>query len=84
MISFSNTEFVVGTNEGHLLMCSTTKLLPLRDMKNCYDPVTNEMEKHKFAVSSISRANYKNKLFVISCDISGIVYFHDVSDIVVS
>lgn len=77
--SISGNEFVVGCENGNVMLCSSSQLIPVRNSKNCFDPVVSELESHKFAVTSLISTNFKDKKLVISCDLSGEIYFHDVT-----
>lgn len=75
IVAISNTDFLVGTEEGSVELCSLTQALPIGGAKNLLDPVVSELEGHRFAVSSLFKASFQNRLIIVSCDVSGEVYF---------
>lgn len=50
-------------------------------MKESYDPILNTSEPHSFAISSLFKASYKDEILIISCDVSGEIYFRYVSEV---
>ena len=75
-----NTElFVVGTLEGNLMLCSISQIIPFKGSKTIFDPVVQELQPHKFEVKSLQHAVYQQKFVVVSCDVSGEVYIHDIN-----
>lgn len=84
MISITDSNnFVLGTLNGHLLFCSTTQLLPFaNEDKNVFDPVIREIKPHQFAISSLIHCQNNSKSYVVSCDSSDEIHFHEVHDII--
>nr|NP_648835.1 uncharacterized protein Dmel_CG13074 [Drosophila melanogaster]AAF49541.1 uncharacterized protein Dmel_CG13074 [Drosophila melanogaster]AOQ14638.1 CG13074-PA [synthetic construct] len=73
MVTLGLDDFVVGTNDGGVYRCWNTgrqtaaikqiKLLALR--------------RHRFMVSTLLRTEMEGNLFVLSCDLSGQAFYHD-------
>ena len=84
MISITDSNnFVIGTLNGHLLFCSTTQLLPFaNEDKNVFDPVIKEIKPHQFAISSLIHCQNNAKSYVVSCDSSDEIHFHEIDDII--
>lgn len=76
--SLNGLEFVVGSEEGKLFLCSASQLLPIRDAKNTFDPVITELESHKFGITSIALANLNGKSLLVTSDLSGEIFAHDI------
>lgn len=76
--TLNGLEFVVGSEEGKLFLCSASQLLPIRDAKNTFDPVMTELESHKFSVTSIALANLNGKNLLVTSDFSGEIFAHDI------
>ncbi|XP_037037061.1 uncharacterized protein LOC119074853 [Bradysia coprophila] len=72
IVSFSRTDFIVGTEEGRVLLCS---LAHSQSNETFYDPVINELEPHTFAVPTLIHSNYRDQAVIVSCDVSGVVCF---------
>lgn len=73
--------FVVGTLEG-LLLCSLTQIIPIKDTK-MFNPVIQELQEHKFEVTSLNYSNYQGKMYVISGGSDGEVFIHEIEDMMV-
>ncbi|XP_055841204.1 uncharacterized protein LOC129908605 isoform X2 [Episyrphus balteatus] len=73
IVSISVTDFVVGCTDGALYHCSSTNI---RAHQTEIEIVP--MKSHKFAVTSLFKKMMKGNRIVISCDLSGEVYFHDI------
>ncbi|XP_058055802.1 uncharacterized protein LOC131207207 [Anopheles bellator] len=87
ILATSNAEFVVGCADGSLLLCSTTQLLPLGGSNghgggrmNYFSPATVELKSHSFAVTSLQKILNRRQELLISCDLTGEVFFHDITD----
>ncbi|XP_035783458.1 uncharacterized protein LOC118461813 [Anopheles albimanus] len=91
ILATSNSEFVVGCADGSLLLCSTTQLLPLAGSNatagqgyggksNHFSPATVELKGHSFAVTSLQKIVNRRQELLISCDLTGEVFFHDITD----
>lgn len=74
--------FVVGTLEGLLLLCSLTQIIPIKDTK-MFNPVIQELQEHKFEVTSLNYSNYQGKMYVISGGSDGEVFIHEIEDMMV-
>uniref|UniRef100_A0A182JZZ9 WD repeat-containing protein 55 homolog n=1 Tax=Anopheles christyi TaxID=43041 RepID=A0A182JZZ9_9DIPT len=100
ILATSNTEFVAGCDDGSLLLCSTTQLIPLggtstagdRSLNssgvaantaakvNFFSPGTIELKCHSFSVTSLQKVENRRQELLISCDLTGEVLFHDITD----
>uniref|UniRef100_A0A182P783 WD repeat-containing protein 55 homolog n=1 Tax=Anopheles epiroticus TaxID=199890 RepID=A0A182P783_9DIPT len=100
ILATSNTEFVAGCDDGSLLLCSTTQLIPLGSTSgertvgvnsstatstslgkvNCFSPGTLELKSHSFSVTSLQKIEKRRQELLISCDLTGEVLFHDITD----
>ncbi|XP_053696553.1 uncharacterized protein LOC128743893 [Sabethes cyaneus] len=86
ILAISNSEFVLGTVDGSILLCSMTQLIPMggtsssHSKKNCFAPAVTELKSHSFAVSSLQKIESSNQQFLVSCDMTGEVFFHNISD----
>ncbi|KFB35395.1 AGAP003804-PA-like protein [Anopheles sinensis] len=91
ILATSNTEFVAGCADGSLLLCSTTQLIPLgmtvgsvasaAGKVNHFSPGTIELKSHSFAVTSLQKVDRNRRQeLLISCDLTGEVFFHDITD----
>ncbi|XP_055915137.1 uncharacterized protein LOC129948242 [Eupeodes corollae] len=70
--SISLTDFVVGCADGALYHCNNTNLRAYQT-----DIEIVPMKNHKFSVTSLFKKEICGKRLVISCDLSGEVFFHD-------
>jgi WD40 repeat protein len=70
-------DFVLGLFNGSLLFCSTNQLIP---QDGTFNPIVRELHAHKFAIASLKHCNHQGKSFVISCDLSGEILFHEIDD----
>lgn len=77
-----SNNFVLGTLNGHLLFCSTTQLLPFtNEDRNVFDPVIREIKPHQFAISSLIHCQNNSRSYIVSCDSSDEINFHEINDI---
>ena len=76
LLCISLTEFIVGTKDGSVLHCSKSSL---SSMKRHLE--ITPLKKHLFMISSLLKANINGYLSIISCDLSGQVFFHDLRDL---
>jgi hypothetical protein len=65
----SETEFVVGTQDGQRLVCTTNK--------SRENPVLNSLKPHEFSVQSLQKVNE----FLVSCDRGGSVFIQKIGDV---
>jgi WD repeat-containing protein 34 len=70
-------DFVLGLFNGSLLLCSTNQLIP---QDGAFNPIVRELHAHKFAIASLKHCRYQGKSFIVSCDLSGEILFHEVDD----
>ncbi|XP_039431793.1 uncharacterized protein LOC120414623 [Culex pipiens pallens] len=90
ILAISNSEFVVGSVDGSMLLCSMTQLIPIGSANNgnsttsakksYFAPSFTELKPHSFAVTTLLKLENDRQQFLISCDLTGEVYFHDVTD----
>uniref|UniRef100_A0A182NFX2 WD repeat-containing protein 55 homolog n=1 Tax=Anopheles dirus TaxID=7168 RepID=A0A182NFX2_9DIPT len=103
ILATSNTEFVAGCDDGSLLLCSTTQLIPLGSSgaasersaptvtnssstaggpgkANFFSPGTIELKSHSFSVTSLQKIENRRQELLLSCDLTGEVFFHDITD----
>lgn len=93
ILVISNSEFVVGSVDGSMLLCSMTQLIPIgsanngnsttSSKKSYFAPSITELKPHSFAVTTLLKLENDRQQFLISCDLTGEVYFHDVTDAIV-
>uniref|UniRef100_A0A1I8Q3F8 WD repeat-containing protein 55 homolog n=1 Tax=Stomoxys calcitrans TaxID=35570 RepID=A0A1I8Q3F8_STOCA len=72
LIALSYNEFVVGCNDGSILQCWISNSTAVKRHLE-----TLQMKKHVFSTSSLLKANFKGYTILISCDLSGEVFIHD-------
>ncbi|XP_055696326.1 uncharacterized protein LOC129797603 [Lutzomyia longipalpis] len=72
------SEFVIGTEDGRVILCSANQLSTIRGAKNVYDPVIADLEHHQFPVTSVQMITHGGKQLLASCDLTGEVFFHDI------
>lgn len=70
-------DFVLGLFNGSLLYCSTDQLMP---QEGTFNPIVRELQAHDFTISSLRHCQHNRKYFIISCDQSGEIYFHEIGD----
>ncbi|XP_055640844.1 uncharacterized protein LOC129778140 [Toxorhynchites rutilus septentrionalis] len=94
--TISNSEFVVGTVDGGILLCSLTQLIPIGASdggersgsspavvkRNHFAPTIIELKSHSFAVTTLLKKENARQKFLVSCDITGEVFFHDITDVI--
>lgn len=61
------------------MLCSISQIIPFKGSKSVFDPVVQELQPHKFEVRSMQYAAYQQTFVVVSCDVSGEVYIHDIN-----
>lgn len=72
-------DFIVGLLNGSLLYCSTNQLMP-QDSGVSFNPVIRELTSHKFAISSLKHCHQNHKSYIVSCDLSGEIFFHELEE----
>lgn len=70
-------DFVLGLLSGSLLYCSTNQLMP---QEGTFNPIVRELQAHMFAISSLRHCQHNGKSYIISCDLSGEIFFHEIED----
>lgn len=70
-------DFVLGLFNGSLLYCSTKQLV---SQNGIFNPIVRELQAHDFAVSSIMNCQHGGKSYVVSCDISGEIFFNEIEN----
>lgn len=70
-------DFVIGLFNGSMLYCSTNQLMP---QDGTFNPIVRELQSHKFAVSTLRQCQHSGRSYIISCDLSGEVYFHELDE----
>lgn len=73
----SPDDFVLGLLNGSLLYCSTNQLLP---QEGTFNPIIRELHPHRFAISSLTLSHQNSKSYIVSCDLSGEIFFHETED----
>ncbi|XP_059621274.1 uncharacterized protein LOC132264943 [Phlebotomus argentipes] len=73
------SEFVIGTEDGRVILCSANQLSTIRGAKNVYDPVLADLEAHQFPVTSLQMVSHGGRQLLASCDLTGEVFFHDIT-----
>ncbi|TMW46236.1 hypothetical protein DOY81_008684, partial [Sarcophaga bullata] len=76
LLCISLTEFIIGAKDGSIFHCSYSSL---SSMKRHLEIIS--LKKHLFMISSLLKANINGYLSVISCDLSGQVYLHDLRNL---
>lgn len=46
-----------------------------------FNPISRELQPHKFTISSLLHCGHNGKSYIVSCDLSGEVFFHDIDDL---
>lgn len=77
LIPKADDDFLLGMFNGGLIYCSTNQLMP-QDAP--FNPIVRELQSHKFTISSLRPCQHKGKVYIVSGDLSGEVYFHEVED----
>lgn len=80
LLAIPNTEddFVAGFFDGSLLVCSLNQLMPQDEN---FNPIIRELQAHQFAISSpLQHCEYNKRSYIVSCDLSGEICFHDIDD----
>ncbi|XP_058818786.1 uncharacterized protein LOC131681770 isoform X2 [Topomyia yanbarensis] len=87
ILAISNSAFVIGTDDGSIRICGITQLIPTRvadtstsSKNSCFTPTITELKSHSFAVTTLQKIETPKQKFLISCDLTGEVFFHDTSD----
>lgn len=83
--------------DGSILLCSLTQLIPIgttsggdrsgsssAGKKNFFAPAITELKPHSFAVTTLLKKENNRQQFLVSCDITGEVFFHDITDAIVN
>ncbi|XP_011291764.1 uncharacterized protein LOC101888882 isoform X3 [Musca domestica] len=76
LLARSANDFIVGCNDGSVYHCWISSSAAVR--KFYVDIVP--LKKHLFKVSSLLKTRFNGHGIVISCDLSGEVYFHDLGN----
>ena len=76
-IAEAEDDFVLGLLGGSLLYCSTNQLMP---QEGIFNPIVRELQSHDFAISSLRHCYHNGKSYIISCDLSGAIFFHEIED----
>lgn len=76
-ISDAEDDFALGLLNGSVLYCSTNQLMP---QDGPFNPIVRELQAHKFAVSSLRHCFHNKKPYVLSCDLSGEIFVHEIED----
>ncbi|XP_073840240.1 uncharacterized protein [Musca autumnalis] len=76
LLALSTSDFVVGCNDGSIYHCWISSSATM--IKHHLEIVP--LKKHLFKVSSLLKTRSNGHSMVISCDLSGVVYFHDLSN----
>ncbi|XP_063705988.1 uncharacterized protein LOC134835068 [Culicoides brevitarsis] len=80
----NSSDFILGTIEGQLLMCSTSNAKQLPDEeKPLFDPFLTPFGKQTFSISKLQKIQYKERDCVASCDISGVVHVFGLDSLMV-
>ncbi|XP_065362290.1 uncharacterized protein LOC135955850 [Calliphora vicina] len=72
LLALSINHFVVGTKDGSVFYCTSSSL---STVKRHLEIVA--LKKHLFMTSTLLKTHVNGHIMVISCDLSGQVYFHD-------
>lgn len=76
MVSLGLDDFVLGTNNGGVYRCWSTGRQPTVDRSSKQLQLL-ALRKHRFMVSTLLKTLMKGRQIVISCDLSGQTYYHD-------
>lgn len=83
IVASSGTEFVVGTEDGLVLLCCSVPAAGA-DSNNWIDPVISELQPHQFAISSLNYNKSGQRMVLMSCDVSGEVIIRISSEVMIS
>ncbi|KAH8331829.1 hypothetical protein KR074_004986 [Drosophila pseudoananassae] len=73
MVALSQDEFVLGTNDGGVYRCwSTGRQVSASKTIQIY-----VLNRHRFTVSTLLKTEMEGSPYVLSCDLSGQAYYHD-------
>lgn len=70
-------DFVLGLFDGTLFYCSANQLMP---QEGAFNPIVRELQSHKFTISSLQHCQHNGKSYLVSCDLSGEIFFHEIDD----
>ncbi|CRL01838.1 CLUMA_CG015176, isoform A [Clunio marinus] len=73
----ADDDFIVGLLNGTLLYCSSNQLM---HQEGEFNPIIRELNSHKFSISSLISSSHSGKSYIISCDLSGEIFFHEVAE----
>ncbi|XP_037806746.1 uncharacterized protein LOC119600516 [Lucilia sericata] len=76
LLALSLNNFVVGTKDGSVFYCTCSSLSTI---KRHLEIVS--LKKHLFMTSTLLKSHINGHIIVISCDLSGQVYFHDLRNV---
>ncbi|KAM7358616.1 uncharacterized protein ACRADG_003518 [Cochliomyia hominivorax] len=76
LIALNLNNFIVGTKDGSVLHCKCSDLI---SVKRNLEIVA--LKKHLFMISTLLKTRVNGHPFVISCDLSGQMHFHDLRNL---
>ncbi|XP_030571011.1 uncharacterized protein LOC115770057 [Drosophila novamexicana] len=76
MVSLGLDDFVLGSNNGGVYRCWSTSRQPAADRSNKQLQLL-ALRRHRFMVSTLQKTEMNNHQIVVSCDLSGQTYYHD-------
>ncbi|XP_058451956.1 uncharacterized protein LOC131430770 [Malaya genurostris] len=94
ILTITDSKFVIGADSGHIRVCWVTQLTTVgqsvpgatvdstvSNQRSLFTPSMVELKSHSFAVTTLQNIENPNKKFLLSCDLTGEVYFHDTTDV---
>lgn len=76
-IPTASDDFVLGLFNGSLLYCSTNQMMP---QDGAFNPIVRELQSHKFTISALRHCEHNGKPYIVSCDLSGEIFFHEIDE----
>lgn len=77
MVSLGIDDFVLGTNDGGVYRCWSLGRQGATDRSSKRQLQLLPLRRHRFMVSTLLRTEIDGHQIVISCDLSGQAYYHD-------
>lgn len=77
MVSLGLDDFVIGTNDGGVYRCWSLGRQAASERSSKRQLQLLPLRRHRFMVSTLLRTEMDGHQIVISCDLSGQAYYHD-------
>ncbi|KAG5681361.1 hypothetical protein PVAND_010803 [Polypedilum vanderplanki] len=70
------SDFIIGFFNGKIFYCSMNQFTS----QEIEDPITRELNSHKFAVKLLKHCNHSGKSYIVSFDASSEIFIHEIDD----